>query len=112
MGVVNGISNAEGQLNADMAAVAPGDEAAKEEVTSKFVAKIQELMQDVTPQSMIIIGIWVVIILSLCFAVVWVLIHFGYKISEERHTEIVQELEKRHAEIGFNKEEVADEQAI
>ena len=111
MGVVNGISNAEGQLNADMAAAA-GNAAQEETVKEGFVAKIQELMQDVTPQSMIVIGIWVVIILSLCFAVVWVLIHFGYKISEERHTEIVQELEKRHAEIGFNKEEVADEQAI
>ena len=111
MGVVNGISNAEGQLNADMAAAA-GNAAQEEAVKEGFVAKIQELMQGVTPQSMIIIGIWVVIILSLCFAVVWVLIHFGYKISEERHTEIVQELEKRHAEIGFNKEEVADEQSI
>ena len=109
MGVVNGISNAEGQLNADMAAAA-GNAAQEEAVKEGFVAKIQELMADVTPQSMIIIGIWVVIILSLCFAIVWALIHFGYKISEERHTEIVQELEKRHAEIGFNKEEVADEQ--
>ena len=108
MGVVNGISNAEGQLNADMAAAA-GNAAQEEAVKEGFVAKIQELMQDVTPQSMIIIGIWVVIILSLCFAIVWALIHFGYKISEERHTEIVQELEKRHAEIGFNKEEVAEE---
>ena len=111
MGVVNGISNAEGQLNADMAAAA-GNAAQEEAVKEGFVAKIQELMQDVTPQSMIIIGIWVVIILCVCFGAVWLLIHFGYKINEERHTEIVQELEKRHAEIGFNKEEVADEQAI
>ena len=111
MGVVNGISNAEGQLNADMAAAA-GNAAQEEAVKEGFVAKIQELMQDVTPQSMIIIGIWVAIILCVCFGAVWLLIHFGYKINEERHTEIVQELEKRHAEIGFNKEEVADEQAI
>ena len=110
MGVVNGISNAEGQLNADMAAAA-GNAAQEEAVKNGFVAKIQELMQDVTPQSMIIIGIWVVIILCVCFGAVWLLIHFGYKINEERHTEIVQELEKRHAEIGFNKEEVAEEVA-
>ena len=110
MGVVNGISNAEGQLNADMAAAA-GNAAQEEAVKEGFVAKIQELMQDVTPQSMIVIGIWVVIILCVCFGAVWLLIHFGYKINEERHTEIVQELEKRHAEIGFNKEEVAEEVA-
>ena len=110
MGVVNGISNAEGQLNADMAAAA-GNAAQEEAVKNSFVAKIQELMQDVTPQSMIIIGIWVAIILCVCFGAVWLLIHFGYKINEERHTEIVQELEKRHAEIGFNKEEVAEEVA-
>ena len=110
MGVVNGISNAEGQLNADMAAAA-GNAAQEEAVKNGFVAKIQELMQDVTPQSMIIIGIWVAIILCVCFGAVWLLIHFGYKINEERHTEIVQELEKRHAEIGFNKEEVAEEVA-
>ena len=107
MGVVNGISNAEGQLNADMAAAA-GNAAQEEAVKNGFVAKIQELMQDVTPQSMIVIGIWVVIILCVCFGAVWLLIHFSYKINEERHTEIVQELEKRHAEIGFNKEEVAE----
>ena len=110
MGVVNGISNAEGQLNADMAAAA-GNAAQEEAVKNSFVAKIQELMQDVTPQSMIVIGIWVATILCVCFGAVWLLIHFGYKISEERHTEIVQELEKRHAEIGFNKEEVAEEVA-
>lgn len=110
MGVVNGISNAEGQLNADMAAAA-GNAAQEEAVKNGFVAKIQELMQDVTPQSMIVIGIWVVIILCVCFGAVWLLIHFGYKINEERHTEIVQELEKRHAEIGFNKEEIAEEVA-
>ena len=107
MGVVNGISNAEGQLNADMAAAA-GNAAQEEAVKEGFVAKIQSLMADVTPQSMIVIGIWVVIILCVCFGAVWLLIHFGYKINEERHTEIVQELEKRHVEIGFNKEEVAE----
>lgn len=107
MGVVNGISNAEGQLNADMAAAA-GNAAQEEAVKNGFVAKIQELMEGVTSQSMVIIGIWVFAILAICFIVVWILIHFGYKISEERHTEIVQELEKRHAEIGFNKEEVAE----
>ena len=108
MGVVSGISEAEGQLNADMAA-ASGNEVAEEAVKTGFVAKIQALMKDVTSNSMVIIGIWVAVILVICFAVVWALIHFGYKIDEKRHAEIVQDLEKRHAEIGFNKEEVEEE---
>jgi len=108
MGVVSGISEAEGQLNADMAAVA-GDKAAEEVVKTGFVGKIQSLMADVTSQSMVIIGIWVVIILVACFASVWALIHFGYKIDEKRHTEIVAELEKRHAESGFDKDEIKEE---
>ena len=99
MGVVNGISSAEGQLNSG-------------EVTSEqFVHEISELMEAVTPQSFIIIGIWIAVILAACFVAVWLLIHFGYKINEERHREIVDELEKRHAAIGFNQEEVETEPA-
>ena len=99
MGVVNGISSAEGQLNSG-------------EVTSEqFVHEISELMEAVTPQSLIIIGIWIAVILAACFVAVWLLIHFGYKINEERHREIVDELEKRHAAIGFNQEEVETEPA-
>ena len=86
-------------------------EAAKESVTAGVVEKIQKLMDGVTSQSMVIIGIWVIVILAACFAAVWALIHFGYKIDEQRHTEIVQELEKRHAASGFNKEEIEEEQA-
>ena len=108
MGVVGGISEAEGQLNADMAA-ASGNAAAEEAVKTGFVAKIQSLMADVTSSSMIIIGIWIVIILVVCFVAVWLLIRFGYKIDEKRHAEIVQELEKRHAEADFDKEEIAEE---
>ena len=111
MGVVSGISEAEGQLNADMAA-ASGNAAQEEAVKEGFVAKIQSLMADVTSSSMVIIGIWVAVILLVCFIAVWLLIHFGYKIDEKRHAEIVQELEKRHAEIGFDKEEVAEEPEV
>ena len=110
MGVVSGISKAEGALYGDMAEAA-GDKAAEEVVKTGFVAKIQNLMEGVNSQSMVIIGIWVVIILTICFAAVWALIHFGYKIDEKRHAEIVQELEKRHAASGFNKEEIEEEQA-
>ena len=106
LGVVSGISTAEGQLNADMAA-ANGNEAAEAAVKTGFVAKIQDLMKDVTSSSMVKIGVWILVILVVCFVVVWALIHFGYKIDEKRHSEIVQELEKRHAEVGFNQEELA-----
>jgi Na+/melibiose symporter-like transporter len=94
MGVVNGISTAEGKLNSG------------EYDSNSFVAKISELMNDVTKGSLNVIGLWIFIILALCFVAVWVLIHFGYKITEESHKEMVDELEKRHKASGFNPEEV------
>ena len=94
MGVVNGISTAEGKLNSG------------EYNSESFVGKIQELMAGVNKGSLNIIGLWIFIILALCFVAVWVLIHFGYKITEESHRDMVEELEKRHAASGFNPEEV------
>ena len=94
MGVVNGISTAEGKLNSG------------EYNSDSFVGKIAELMNDVTKGSLNVIGLWIFIILALCFVAVWVLIHFGYKITEESHKEMVDELEKRHAASGFNPDEV------
>ena len=94
MGVVNGISTAEGKLNSG------------EYNSDSFVGKIAELMNDVTKGSLNVIGLWIFIILALCFVAVWVLIHFGYKINEESHKEMVDELEKRHAASGFNPEEI------
>ena len=107
MGVVNGISNAEGALNADMAA-AGTNEAAQQVATNKFVATIQDLMTKVTPTSLIIIGIWVAVILVGCFVGVFLLIQFGYKITDQRHREIVVELEQRHAAVGFAADELQD----
>ncbi|MBR4378308.1 MAG: MFS transporter [Bacilli bacterium] len=94
MGVVNGISTAEGKLNSG------------EYDSESFVGKIQELMAGVNKGSLNIIGLWIFIILAFCFVAVWVLIHFGYKITEESHRDMVEELEKRHAASGFNPEEV------
>jgi melibiose permease/lactose/raffinose/galactose permease len=116
MVTVNGISNAEGALNADMAATeAITDAAAKEAeqgiIRAGFAQKIHDLMASVTPQSLIIIGVWITAILVGCFVAVFLLIRFGYKLTEERHREIVDELEKRHAASGFNKEEIAEEQS-
>ncbi len=104
LGTVNGISKAEGALNADMAAATT--DAAKEAATTKFTTKIAELMADVKPSSLVLIGIWVLAILVVCFVSVFLLIRLGYKITEEKHIEMVTELEKRHAAVGFNKEEV------
>ena len=102
---VNGISTAEGTLNADMAA-AGGDKMAEEVATTKFTTKIAELMADVKPSSLVVVGIWVLAILVVCFVAVFLLIRFGYKITEQKHIEMVAELEKRHAAVGFNAEEI------
>ena len=99
MTTVNGISTAEGQLQSN------------EIDKTQFAEKIDDLMKGVTPSALNIIGIWIVIILGLCFAAVWALIHFGYKIDEQRHIEIVQELEKRHAASGFDKDEIEEQAA-
>ena len=107
MPIVNGISKAEGSLNADMAA-AGSDEVAQKAVTTNFVAKIQELMKDVKPSSLVIIGIWIAVLLVGCFVAVFLLIRFGYKLDEQRHREIVEELEKRHAASGFDKTELEE----
>ena len=45
-----------------------------------------------------IAGILIVIILVASIVAAWCLMHFGYTITEEKHKEIVIELEKRHRE--------------
>ena len=97
MSTVNGISTAEGNLNSG------------NYDSDAFVAKISELMEGVTSQSLIIIGVWVAVILVACFVAVWLLIRLGYKIDEKRHQEIVVELEKRHAASGFDNSEIEAE---
>ena len=63
-------------------------------------------MADVKPSSLVVVGIWVLAILVVCFVAVFLLIRFGYKITEQKHIEMVAELEKRHAAVGFNAEEI------
>ena len=94
MATVNGISSAEGQLNSG------------ELTGDAFVAKITELMESVKPSSLVIIGIWIVVLLVGCFVGVYALIRFGYKVDEKSHQKMVEELEKRHQESGFNAEEI------
>ena len=47
--------------------------------------------------SLRIMGIWIVAILAVSMLVAYLLIHFGYHITEEEHQRIVDELEVRHA---------------
>ena len=116
LGTVSGISKAENELYADMSKVtaiedAAAREAAENVVKDDFGLKIKNLMDGVKSSSKVAIGIWILIILVVCFVAVWLLIHFGYKLDEKRHKEIVDELEKRHAVSGFDKAELAEEQA-
>ena len=97
MVTVNGISAAEGSLNSG------------EYTSETFVAKISELMDGVTTTSMNVIGIWIVAILVVSFVAVLLLIRFGYKIDEQTHKQMVDELEKRHQKSGFNQEEIETE---
>ena len=97
MATVNGISTAEGELNS------------KAIDSNTFVAKIAALMDGVKPSSLIIIGLWITIILVACFVAVFLLIRFGYKITEEEHIKMVQELEQRHAQVGFDKSELEEQ---
>lgn len=85
MDTVEGISTAEGRLNSG------------EWDSNTFVAKIEELCGGVKADSLRIIGLWIVIILALSFVAVYVLLRFFYKIDEEKHRQIVDELEVRHA---------------
>ena len=47
--------------------------------------------------SLRIMGIWIVAILAVSMLVAYLLLHFGYHITEEKHQKIVEELELRHA---------------
>ncbi|MCR5079035.1 MAG: MFS transporter, partial [Bacilli bacterium] len=92
MTTVNGISTAEQTFNAEK--VEFGDEIA----TEHFKKAIADVMESVTAENLRIIGLWIVIILVACFVAVFVIIMLNYKISEEKHLKIVEEIEKRHAE--------------
>ena len=117
MTTVNNISSAEGYLQAGAKPVvdpntgkqmvdASGNKVFTPYGSTEFVNDIAKFMESVKPSSLIIIGIWIFAILAICFVAVFLLIRYGYKIDEQRHREIVQELEKRHAAAGFNNEEV------
>ena len=114
---VNGISTAEGYLQAGAQPVldpntgkqvvdANGNKVFEPYTSTDFTNAIANIMESIKPSSLVIIGIWIFSILAICFVAVFLLIRYGYKIDEQRHREIVVELEKRHAAVGFNAEEV------
>ncbi len=108
MTTVNGISNAEGWLYAGGKEIVneAGEKVMVPYTSDNFVADIEKLMNGVVPNSLRIIGIWVIVILVGCFVAIYLLIKFRYKITEEEHLKIVAELEKRHAKVGFNESEL------
>jgi Na+/melibiose symporter-like transporter len=84
MAIVNGISTAEGELNSGA-------------ITKEaFATRIEDLRAAVTPDSLRIIGIWILVILAVSFVASFILLRFFYKLDEEKHREIVAELEVRH----------------
>ena len=113
MPIVKGISDSEGYLQAGAKPVKLEDGTTIYEAfgEAEMKASIKDLMSGVSSKSLIIIGIWITIILIACFVAVFLLIRLGYKITEESHRKMVDELEKRHAASGFDKEELAEEQA-
>lgn len=108
--IIDGISENEGYLHAGAKPVYGADGKTIIDYTpfgeSEMTNAIRDLMEKVKPEMLIIIGIWILAILVLCFVGVFLLIRFGYKIDEQKHREIVAELEKRHAAVGFNAEEI------
>lgn len=84
MAIVNGISTAEGELNSGA-------------ITKEaFATRIEDLRAAVTPDSLRIIGVWILVILAISFVASFILLRFFYKLDEEKHREIVAELEVRH----------------
>lgn len=99
MGVVNGISTAEGNLNS------------KNYTELEMPVRIKELMNSVKPSSLRIIGIWILVILAVAMFAGYLLLHFGYKIDENLHRQIVDELAAKHA-ADDAKEEAAIEAPV
>lgn len=112
MVAVNAISNAESAHNI-RAAAHVGE---KDWVDDKFIEEVIAIKDGVNVDQIRIAGILIVVILVGAIVAAYLLMHFGYTITEEKHQEIVDELEKRHAlaEAGSEPDtpEISDEQPI
>lgn len=91
---VKGISEAEKAHNA----AAQGHIGEKNWVDSEFIDTVIKIKDSVTAESIRIAGILIVVILVASIVAAWLLMHFGYKITEEQHREIVAKLDKIHKE--------------
>ncbi len=89
---VAAIGAAEGQHNID-AIGKPADW-----VDEKFINEVIAIKDGVLPWQITVAGILIVVVLVASIVAAWLLMHFGYTITEEKHQEIVVELEKRHRE--------------
>lgn len=87
---VTGISDAENAHN-----IATQGKAA-DWVDEEFINKVVEVKNSVNADQLRIAGILIVVILVGSIVAAWLLMHFGYTITEEKHKEIVDELEVRH----------------
>ena len=93
-GAVSAISDAEKAHNV----AAQGHIGDKNWIDLEFIEKVIDIKDSTTATSIRIAGILVVLILVAAVVAAYLLMHFGYKITEERHIEIVAELDKRHQE--------------
>lgn len=61
-----------------------------------FVQNVKDAQAMATANMLRIAGILIIVVLVGSIVAAWCLMHFGYSITEEKHQEIVDELEKRH----------------
>ena len=104
MAAVTAISNAE-QEHDMFTATHPG------EVDQTFIDTINATQASVLPSQLRVAGILIVVILVASIVATWLLMHFGYTITEERHQEIVDALEERHKK-DFAAAGVAESQPV
>ncbi len=93
---VNAISNAERDHNIWIGTSHP------EGAVDPFSKTIAEIQAGIDPNSIRIAGILIVLVLTAAVVAAWATLQFGYKIDEETHRKIVDELSERN---GKNPEE-------
>jgi Na+/melibiose symporter-like transporter len=100
MGAVNAISDAEQLHNAASQAkdgwLPVTGSKTGELYDPVFVQNVKDAQAMATPDKLRIAGILIMAILIVAVVASWLLMHFGYTITEEKHREIVDELERRH----------------
>lgn len=87
---VNAISNAERDHNIWIGTTHP------EGAVDPFSKTIAEIQAGIDPNSIRIAGILIVLVLTAAVVAAWATLQFGYKIDEETHRKIVDELSERN----------------